>query len=271
MAMQGNEIKFLRPKVSISESLRVLESRNSSLPDSSGITCLLRWYCDSVCELQDLTTAEEMMIALCRTKCFILHLREESCHVPNAQRGLKAYTPEEEMKVTQHGPLWAIKSEARNQMAEGDLGLISCCEKETLQNKRVTMFESKLGANSMSALKDLPHQHPYPNKGVNKQLTILKEISGSHRVPGMLVVQFISDLRAFGRKESLKPLIPTKSGLWYSNASSQHLMLAGPSRLSKNDIHINVMVIHHPFSQPWDCAILRVQVHHSRVQSGVTV
>ncbi|KAG1795869.1 hypothetical protein EV424DRAFT_1275421, partial [Suillus variegatus] len=29
------------------------------------------------------------MIALCRAKCFILHLREESCNVPNAQRGLK--------------------------------------------------------------------------------------------------------------------------------------------------------------------------------------
>ncbi|KAG1893612.1 uncharacterized protein F5891DRAFT_1131202 [Suillus fuscotomentosus] len=29
------------------------------------------------------------MIALCRAKCFILHLREESCNIPNAQRGLK--------------------------------------------------------------------------------------------------------------------------------------------------------------------------------------
>ncbi|KAG1887027.1 hypothetical protein F4604DRAFT_1877615 [Suillus subluteus] len=29
------------------------------------------------------------MIALCHTKCFILHLREESCHIPNVQRGLK--------------------------------------------------------------------------------------------------------------------------------------------------------------------------------------
>ncbi|KAG1850153.1 hypothetical protein F4604DRAFT_1593031, partial [Suillus subluteus] len=29
------------------------------------------------------------MIALCRAKCFILHLWEESCHIPNAQRGLK--------------------------------------------------------------------------------------------------------------------------------------------------------------------------------------
>ncbi|KAG1894291.1 uncharacterized protein F5891DRAFT_1131008 [Suillus fuscotomentosus] len=29
------------------------------------------------------------MIALCRAKCFILHLREESCSIPNAQRGLK--------------------------------------------------------------------------------------------------------------------------------------------------------------------------------------
>ncbi|KAG1797583.1 hypothetical protein EV424DRAFT_1475081 [Suillus variegatus] len=29
------------------------------------------------------------MVALCRAKCFIMHLREESCNIPNAQRGLK--------------------------------------------------------------------------------------------------------------------------------------------------------------------------------------
>ncbi|KAG1851161.1 hypothetical protein F4604DRAFT_1592551 [Suillus subluteus] len=29
------------------------------------------------------------MIVLCRVKCFILHLREELCHIPHAQRGLK--------------------------------------------------------------------------------------------------------------------------------------------------------------------------------------
>lgn len=39
--------------------------------------------------LQSLTIAEEMMIALCRAKCFIMHLKEELCDIPNAQRGMK--------------------------------------------------------------------------------------------------------------------------------------------------------------------------------------
>lgn len=38
---------------------------------------------------QGLTIAEEMMIAKCRAKCFILHLHEENESIPNAQHGLK--------------------------------------------------------------------------------------------------------------------------------------------------------------------------------------
>lgn len=39
--------------------------------------------------LRDLSTCEEMMISQCRVKCFIMHLREETCDIPNAQRGMK--------------------------------------------------------------------------------------------------------------------------------------------------------------------------------------
>jgi len=44
-------------------------------------------------ELQDLTIVEEAMIARCRSKCWVIHLKEENqnLHLPHSQRGLKGH------------------------------------------------------------------------------------------------------------------------------------------------------------------------------------